>query len=108
MKATTDSLKEIKFDENRPGIFNLLSIYQSFTNIPVKEIEAKFEGKGYGDFKKELAEVVVEGLRPLQERYYQITSESGYIDSVVKAGAEKVRPTAQKTLGRVQERIGLG
>jgi len=108
MRATTDSLREIRFDEARPGIYNLLSIYQSFTDMPVKEIEARFEGKGYGDFKKELAEIAVEGLRPVQERYRELTAEPGRIDAILKAGADKARPMAESTLARVQEKIGLG
>jgi tryptophanyl-tRNA synthetase len=108
MKATTDSLKEIRFDEERPGIYNLLSIYQSFTDMPVPEIEARFEGKGYSDLKKELAEIVIEALRPIQKRYHQITSERGYIDTVVKNGAGRARPMAEKTLAAVRKKVGLG
>jgi tryptophanyl-tRNA synthetase len=108
MRATTDSLKEIKFDESRPGIYNLLTIYQIFTDKNKKEIEAQFEGKGYGDFKKALAEVVIEGLRPLQERYQKIMSEPGYLDAVLKEGAAKARPFAQKTLAKVHKVVGLG
>jgi tryptophanyl-tRNA synthetase len=108
MKATTDSLREIRFDEKRPGIFNLLAIYQGFTDLSESDIEAKYEGKGYSDFKKELAEVVVEGLRPIQERYQELTSESGYIDSVFAAGLAKARPMAEKKLAEVQRKLGLG
>jgi tryptophanyl-tRNA synthetase len=108
MRATTDSLREIRFDEERPGIFNLLTIYQGFTGEKEKDIESKFEGKGYGDLKKELAEVVVEGLRPLQERYHELTAEPGRIDGILKEGADKARPTAEKTMARVKEKIGLG
>jgi tryptophanyl-tRNA synthetase len=108
MKATTDSKRDIVFDESRPGIFNLLSIYQTFTGEKEKDIEAKFEGKGYGDFKKALAEVVVESLRPLQERYQELTAEKGHIDSILKAGAAKARPLAEKMLAEVQKRVGLG
>jgi tryptophanyl-tRNA synthetase len=108
MKATTDSKRDIVFDESRPGIFNLLSIYQSITGEKSKDIEAKFEGKGYGDFKKALAEVVVESLRPLQERYQELTAEPGHIDSILKAGAAKARPLAEKMLAEVQKRVGLG
>jgi tryptophanyl-tRNA synthetase len=107
-RATTDSLKEIRFDENRPGIFNLLTIYQTFTGEKAQAIEAKFEGKGYSDFKKALADVIIEGLRPLQERYNKITSEKGYLDSILAEGAAKARPTAQKTLARVRQAVGLG
>jgi tryptophanyl-tRNA synthetase len=108
MRATTDSLREIRFDEERPGIFNLLSIYQSFTDIPEPEIEARFEGKGYSDLKKELAEVVIEGIRPVQERFREITAESGYIEKVVKEGADKARPMADKKLAEVRKKVGLG
>jgi len=108
MRATTDSLREIRFDEARPGIYNLLSIYQSFTGMPEKNIEEKFEGKGYGDLKKELAEMVIEGLRPVQQRYNEITAEPGHIDALLKEGAEKARPMAEKKLAEVQIKIGLG
>ncbi|MFH1647742.1 MAG: tryptophan--tRNA ligase [Chloroflexota bacterium] len=108
MRATTDSHRDIIFDESRPGIFNLLTIFQLFTGQGRKKIEAQFAGKGYGDFKKVLAEVVVEGLRPLQERYRQLTSPPGHIDAILAAGAAKARPLAEKTLAEVKERIGLG
>jgi tryptophanyl-tRNA synthetase len=108
MRATTDSLREIRFDENRPGINNLLVIYQLFTGGGKKEIESQFAGKGYSDFKKALAEVVVESLRPLQTRYRELTAEPGHIDSLLAAGAAKARPLAEKTLADVKKKIGLG
>lgn len=108
MRATTDSQKDVLFDESRPGIFNLLSIYQSFTGEPEKDIEARFVGKGYADFKKALAEAVIESLRPFQERYKELTSEKGRIDSILKAGADKARPLAEKTLTEVKQKVGLG
>lgn len=108
MRATTDSLREIRFDEDRPGIYNLLGIYQTISGETNKEIEVRFEGKGYGDLKKELAELVVETIRPVQERYQELTAEPGRIDAILKAGAEKARPMAEKTLAKVQKKIGLG
>lgn len=72
MRATTDSLREIRFDENRPGIYNLLTIYQAFTSLPAGEIEARYEGKGYAQLKKDLGEIIAEQLRPLQTRYQEI------------------------------------
>ncbi|OGO30723.1 MAG: tryptophan--tRNA ligase [Chloroflexi bacterium RBG_16_56_11] len=108
MKATTDSHRDVVFDESRPGIFNLLTIYQIITGEGKKEIESRFAGKGYGDLKKALAEVVVEVLRPLQERYRQITADPGHIDAILKSGAEKARPLAVRTLARVKEKVGLG
>ena len=108
MRATTDSLREIRFDEDRPGIYNLLGIYQTISGETNKEIEARFEGKGYGDLKKELAELVVETIRPVQERYRELTAEPGRIDAILKVGADKARPMAEKKLAEVQQRIGLG
>ncbi len=108
MRATTDSLREIRFDPARPGIFNLLTIYHLFTGQSQKDIEAQFEGKGYSDFKKALAEVVVEGLRPLQERYKALTADPGHIDSILTEGADRARPIAEKLLAEVREKVGLG
>ncbi len=108
MRATTDSLREIRFDESRPGICNLLVIYELFTRLGRKEIEARFEGKGYVDLKRELAEVVVENLSPLQSRYRELTADPTCIDSLLTEGAARVRPVAEKTLTLVKERVGLG
>jgi tryptophanyl-tRNA synthetase len=108
MRATTDSLRDIVFDESRPGVYNLLTIYQSFTGQAKADIEARFAGKGYSDLKKGLAQVVVEGLRPLQKRYREITADPAYIDSILREGAEKARPLAAKTLSLVKNKVGLG
>jgi tryptophanyl-tRNA synthetase len=108
MRATTDSLREIRFDENRPGINNLLVIYEQFTGQGREEIESRFEGKGYVDLKRELAEVVVEGLKPVQARYRELTADPTHIDRLLAEGADKVRPTAVKTLALVRERVGIG
>ena len=77
MRSTTDSHRDVIFDESRPGINNLLTIYRAFTGQPKAEIESQFAGKGYGDLKKALVEVVIEGLRPLQECYRELTAEPG-------------------------------
>jgi len=108
MRATTDSQREIRFDPARPGIFNLLTIYHLFTGQSQKDIEAQFEGKGYSDFKKALAEVVVEGLRPLQERYKELTADPTHIDSILAEGANRARPMAEKVLAEVKKKVGLG
>lgn len=108
MRATTDSLREIRFDENRPGINNLLVIYQVFTGRPEKEIEARFAGKGYAALKKELGEVVVEALRPLQSRYQKLVADPSYLESLLAEGAARARPMAEKTLALVKNRVGLG
>jgi tryptophanyl-tRNA synthetase len=108
MRATTDSLREIRFDENRPGINNLLVIYQVFTGRPEKEIEARFAGKGYAALKKELGEIVVEALRPLQSRYQKLVADPSYLESLLAEGAARARPMAEKTLALVKKRVGLG
>jgi tryptophanyl-tRNA synthetase len=107
-KATTDSLREIRFDENRLGIHNLLLIYRLFTGEEQKAIEARFEGKGYAEFKKELAEIVIEGLRPLQSRYDTLMTEPKQVDDLLRKGGERVRPIAEEVLARGKERMGLG
>ncbi len=108
MRATTDSLREVRFDENRPGVYNLLVIYEIFTGLSRPDIEARFEGRGYADLKRELGEAIVEGLRPLQSRYRELTADPAYIDSLLAAGAAKARPLAEKTLTAVKNRIGIG
>jgi len=107
-RATTDSLREIRFDEDRPGVNNLLVIYELFTGKSRKDIEDYFAGKGYADLKKELGEVVIEGLSPLQKRYGELTADPAYIDSLLTEGADRARPLAEKTLALVKERVGLG
>lgn len=108
MKATTDSEGKIKFDLKRPGIYNLLEIYQTLTGEGRDEIEARFEGKGYGEFKKDLAEVIIENLKPLQEKYKQLMENPQTIEKMLKEGADKIRPIAQQTLKDVKEKVGLG
>ncbi len=107
-RATTDSLRDIRFDETRPGVYNLLRIYQAFTGETEAEIEAHFAGKGYGDLKKELAEVIIEGLRPIQERYAQFIADPAQLDALLAQSADKIRPIAEATMKRVHQRLGLG
>jgi len=108
MRATTDSLREIRFDENRPGVNNLLTIYEHFSGLSQPEVEARFAGKGYADLKRELAEVIIEGLAPLQARYRELTADPTHLDSMLSEGVAKIRPLAEKTLSLVQDRVGLG
>ena len=108
MRATTDSDGEVRFDaENKPGISNLLSIYSVFSGISIEQLEKKYQGSGYGDFKKDLVEVVVDALAPIQQKYNDVM-ESGELDKILKEGAEKAGDIAQKTLRRVKENFGLG
>jgi tryptophanyl-tRNA synthetase len=108
MRATTDSLREIRFDESRPGITNLLVIYELFTGRGRKEIEERFQGKGYVDLKRELSEVVVSGLNPIQKRYRELTADPSSLEALLREGADRLRPIAEKTLADVGDRVGLG
>ena len=107
-RATTDSLRDIRFDPERPGVYNLLNIYRAFTGQSQAEIENHFQGKGYGDLKKEVAEVVIAGLEPIQTRYAELTADPAQLDAMLSQNAEKIRPIAERTLKRVQEKVGLG
>ncbi|MBR5230362.1 MAG: tryptophan--tRNA ligase [Firmicutes bacterium] len=108
MKATTDSEGIVKFDiENKPGISNLLSIYSALSGISIEELEVKYEGKGYGDFKKDLVEVTVEALAPIKARYEEIRHSDELIE-ILKDGAARADAIAKKTMARVKENFGLG
>ena len=104
-RAVTDSGTEISFDESRPAITNLLTIYQLFTGKTAEECVAHFEGKGYGHFKTELAEAAVEFLRPFQERVHQYDDKS--LSTILKQGAEKARSIASATLADVYSKTGI-
>ncbi|PAF54213.1 tryptophan--tRNA ligase [Helicobacter sp. 13S00482-2] len=106
-KATTDSQTSIVFDKNREGLYNLLGIYEIFTHKTKEVIEQEFEGKGYGEFKSALAEVIIESLKPIREEYEKLVSEKGYIEKILQAGATQVRPIAKSTYNRAKELIGL-
>lgn len=104
-KAVTDSGSEIKFDESRPAINNLLTIYQLMTNKTAEECEANFVGKGYGHFKTELAEAVIEFLKPFQEKVKEFDDET--LNKILKDGAEKARTVARETLRDVYAKMGI-
>ncbi|MCP3761640.1 tryptophan--tRNA ligase [Domibacillus sp. A3M-37] len=106
--AVTDSDGVVKYDkENKPGVSNLLSIYSALEGISVADLEKQFDGKGYGDFKQGVADVVVKHLRPIQERYHELV-DSTELDQILDEGAEKARRTAGKTLKKMENAMGLG
>lgn len=104
-KAVTDSGTEITFDDARPAIKNLLTIYQLMTGVTAAEAEANFADKGYGHFKTEVAEAVIEFLKPFQERVKNYTDED--LKAILKTGAEKARTTARETLRDVYAKVGI-
>ena len=105
-KAVTDTGKEIKYDEeNKPGLSNLLQIYSFLSEKPVEKLEQEYQGKGYGEFKKDLGEVVRQFLADFQTEYNRIDNER--VEEVLKEGKEQVEPVAKETLERVKEKIGI-
>ncbi|MCQ2921200.1 tryptophan--tRNA ligase [Helicobacter pylori] len=104
-KAATDSTGVIAFDEKREGVFNLLNIYMLLSNESPEKIEERFKNKGYGDFKKELAEVVIQALKPIQERYKEISDDE--VKAILNCGTEKARPLARATYQKAKELMGL-
>ena len=109
-KAVTDSDTErcVRFDvESKPGVANLMSIYSACTGKTFAQIEAEFEGKGYGAFKPAVGEAVVETLRPIREETERLLKDKAYLESVYKAGAEKASYIANKTLRKVYKKVGF-
>lgn len=107
MKAVTDSKTTIEYDKSRPGISNLVTIYSVITDKSFDEIKQMYEGKGYADFKKDLAEAVIEYLRPLQEKYKIVRADKGYLEEVMKKGSETASYKARKTLSKVYRKVGF-
>ncbi|MGB9771984.1 MAG: tryptophan--tRNA ligase [Candidatus Kapaibacteriota bacterium] len=106
-RAVTDSGNEILFREDKPGISNLITLYHISTGKTIQEIEQEFAGKGYGEFKKSVAEAVVEYLKPFQQRYKEIRSDEEYLLQTLKQGAEQARKVASRTLQKVYKKVGF-
>jgi tryptophanyl-tRNA synthetase len=107
MRATTDSNPAVDLETAGPGVLNLLSIYQAFGGASDAEIKSEFTGLRYGDLKKRVADMVIAHIEPFQARYKQIVSEPGYLEGVLREGAERVAPIANETVKLVKGRMGL-
>ncbi|HQO10284.1 MAG TPA: tryptophan--tRNA ligase [Clostridiales bacterium] len=107
--AVTDSGSEIIYSDSdeKAGIRNLLTIYTNLTDKSVPEIEKMYEGRGYGDFKKDLADIVVEKLRPIKEKHDELMNNKDYLESVLKNGASNAQKKAWKVLSKVYRKVGL-
>lgn len=106
--AVTDSDGVVTYDkENKPGISNLLTIYSSCTGESIEELEKKYEGKGYGEFKQDVADAVIRLLKPIQEKYDELI-ESSELDTILDEGAEHASRIAEKTLSKAKKAMGLG
>jgi len=106
-KAVTDSGKEIIFRQDKPAISNLLTIYSSFSGVPIKEIENKYQNVSYSKFKEDLAEVVIEGLALFQEKYAEIDKNQDYVSEVINSGAKKAKELAESMMKDVRKKIGI-
>lgn len=106
-RATTDSGSEITYDESKPGIRNLLNIQSAITGKPVAEIVESYVGKQYGYLKVDTAAIVVEELRPLQEKMTELLNDKGELTRILARGAEKAREQAAKTVRKVYDRVGF-
>lgn len=107
-RAVTDSLAQVRYNaEEQAGICNLIDIYSACTGKSREEIEKEFDGRGYGEFKMAVGESVVDVLKPLQDKVADLEKNKDYIDSVIKNNAEKANYYAQKTLRKVQKKVGF-
>lgn len=107
-RAVTDSLGQIHYDpETQPGVSNLLTIYSVLKNVSIEQAERDFDGKGYGDLKNGVADVVIDALSPLQAEYRRILADKAYLEKVLSGGAERAARIAQKTLDKVYRKVGL-
>lgn len=106
-RAVTDSGSEIRYSEEKAGIANLMSLYSITDNMKFSEIEEKFKGKGYGDFKSAVADSVADFLAPIREKFQIIRKDKKNLDSILKTGAEKANKVAFKTLRKVYKKVGF-
>jgi tryptophanyl-tRNA synthetase len=108
MSATTDSENEIKYDlEKKPGVSNLLTIYSLFSDKTIKQIEKEFKGKGYGNFKKSLSQLLIEKLEPLRIKKQDLMKNPDKVYSILEKGANEARKKAEQTMIKVRNKMGL-
>ncbi len=106
-RAVTDSDNKIEFSADKPGISNLLTIYSAFTDKTIEQAESEFVGKGYGDFKLAVGEVVAEKVEPIRLEKNRLLANKDYLDEVLRVGAEKAERLAYRTLNKVYKKVGL-
>ena len=106
-RAVTDSETSVCYREGKDGINNLMSIYSVITGNTYEQIERDFAGKGYGDFKKAVGECVAEELRPVRERFAELTADKAALEAIYRKGAETASHVAERTLDKVKKKIGL-
>jgi tryptophanyl-tRNA synthetase len=106
--AVTDSGTEVRFDEEeKPGISNLLTIYSALTGRAIEDLEKEYDGRGYGDFKGDLADVVVDFVTPFRDRTLELLEDRSQLDAMLRDGAERAAAVAERTLADVYDRVGF-
>ena len=107
-KAVTDTGKSIDYNpSSKPGISNLLTIYSLFSEKPIKELEKEFKGKGYAEFKKSLAELLIKSLEPFRKKREEFKTREVYLEEILAQGAEKAKALASSTMDIVRKKMGL-
>ncbi len=106
-RAVTDSDNQILYSEDKPGIKNLIDIYSTATGKSIDDVVKEFDGKGYGDFKLAVGESVVSVLKPIQDKVAELSKNKDYIDGIIKTNGEKANYFANKTLRKVQKKVGF-
>ena len=106
-RSVTDSEGVVRYCDEQPGIKNLIDIYTQLGNKTIDEVVSMYEGKGYGEFKADVAEVIVEALSPIREKYLELLKDKEYLEKVYAMGAAKAEKQARKTLRKVYKKVGL-
>ena len=106
-RAVTDSDSEVRFDESKPGVSNLITIYSAFTGKSISEVEREFAGRGYGDFKLAVGEACADGLAPVRDEFARLIADKAYLEEVMKRGAEEASVYARRMMSKVRKKIGF-
>ncbi len=106
-RAVTDSGSEVRYDDEKPGIANLMSIYRCFTGREFDEIEREFEGRGYGDFKAAVGEACADAVAPVREEFARLMADKAYLEGVMREGAEQAGRAAARTMSKVKRKLGF-
>lgn len=106
-RAVTDNENKVAYRDEQPGIKNLMTIYSKLAKVSLNEIEMKYEGKGYGSFKGDVGELIVEYIRPFKQKYEEYMNNPDYLEAIYKSGADRATEIAEKTMVEVRDRIGL-
>ncbi|MDO5708201.1 MAG: tryptophan--tRNA ligase [Andreesenia angusta] len=106
-RAVTDSIGIVKYTDEQPGIKNLITIYSSFSNMSIEEIEKKYEGKGYGEFKEDIGQLVADSLAPIREKVEYYLDNKDELERIYREGAQKAEKASRRVLSKVYRKVGF-